>query len=218
MRRKGRGWWGHPYSHAVASRGHKLKSKGKTGLILKSLMSLENTVDSAFGRQKIKEMNARAKGKEWIADLDMYNGEIIINDERFSNHDNESTMNWNEHITNDDRHPDPENCVGYIHYHPPSVYETPTAQDYILALSIHQRRNLNNKNKHPPTIFVTTTDDEYKEVRVCPKSENIKEYLTKLSEVQNIDDDQKYFKSLNNIKENMKQNGELIESDWRNLK
>lgn len=223
---KAKGWYGHPNAHALASQGIKTTAKAKPSSMGEGL-ALVNTFLSlgAGGRlradafAKMKEYNDEVSNKtEWIADLDMNDdGEIVISDVQFSKKVDESQMNWNEDVTHKDSYPDPDHCVGYIHSHPPTVDPRPSAQDFILALTVDDLRLEANKQQHPQTMFGVVTADKVKFFAVAPKGAT-KRWVDKLKAVQNknysVQENDKYFSELENVKDEMKANGILEESEW----
>lgn len=96
-----------------------------------------------YSREVIKHITRISNGKEWIAELNMINGEIIIDDIQVSHEINHSYLHW-------DRDDESKN-VGYIHYHPPTIIPEFSAQDFVLAMNIHELRH--NKEHYPYTIM-----------------------------------------------------------------
>lgn len=211
-----KGWFDQPQRHALASKGIQTANSLSQSKINQSREEIQHLSDC--GRKQIKALIEKSDGNEWIADLDLHNGEIMIYDEQISDKPDESVMNWDEHITQQQPHTDPEFNVGYIHYHPPVVDERPTAQDFILGLSVDKRRLDENKKRFEPTVFGLVTDDEIKFYYLTPKSEKQREeYIDKLKEIQDENlSDSEYFGGLKEIKEEMKNDGILYKNKIKN--
>jgi len=96
-----------------------------------------------YTKQQIEHLSSLAQGKEWIAELSIINGEVIIDDIQVSDKIDQSNLRWNigDNVRN----------VGYIHNHPPGIIPEFSAQDFILAFNIHELRQ--NKDKYPYTIM-----------------------------------------------------------------
>ena len=223
-----KGWYGEPVRHGLASRGIKTSTKedksiNKIGdflddLNLKNLYHLaalgirtdERLKLSDSKTQEILDLNERAEHEyEWIADLDIdEDGNIYINDEVISEEHDSADMNWQEHVTADD-YADPEVCVGYIHYHPKTVDEKETAQDYILALTIDDLRDESNKDRFRPTVFGLVRDDWVKFYYLTPCVDSKVNYKKKLEKIRDTHTNGKislkeYFEKLDSVKEEMK--------------
>lgn len=141
-------WEGDSRRHSLARKGVKTSkytvSKGKPKLKV-GLPS--------YSKEQIKHLSKLAQGKEWIAELNMVNGEILIDDIQVSKEINHSYLRWNK---GDESH-----NVGYIHYHPKTLIPEFSAQDFVLALEIHEIRE--NKDKYPYTIMgLVYPDDKHK--------------------------------------------------------
>lgn len=133
-----KGWHGNKQAHSLASRGIKSKyqysSSGKPRLAI----GLPD-----YTKERIKHITELADGKEWIAELKMLKGDIIIDDIQISEIIDQSFLHWN---TGDE-----ETDVGYIHYHPPELIPEFSAQDFVLAINVHEMRN--NTEKYPYTLM-----------------------------------------------------------------
>lgn len=172
----------------------------------------------------LRALNEKAEHKyEWIADLDMvrHDGEwkIIVNDVNISDQIDLSEMTWrdDEDMVKDwegSHKTDPEECVGYIHYHSSCVKPKYTAQDVILGLTIDGMREQDNKDRFRPTIVGLVTDDWVQFLYLTPTSKERKKYKEKLEKVQNdkMSTDE-YFKQVSKIKEEMKNDKILYETD-----
>lgn len=232
-----KGWYGDPERHRMSALGikstvPKALAKDKSGMNIDQTLNLLNTdislLGMAGGRKltpeayaKVKELNNDVPDREWIADLDIdHDDDIVLSDTRISDKVDESQMEWNHDITDTDPYPDPEHCIGYIHSHPPAVDPRPSAQDFILALTIDDLRLESNKDKHPGTMFGVVTTDKVKFFTVIPKG-NIDKWMNKLKSVQNknysVQDNDKYFDELEEIKDDMRAQGVLKETEWMDL-
>lgn len=218
-------WKNEPIRHSLARRGIPTTARGKddssfsTSNLLKTAVSL-----LGLGREempayaKIKNFNAHAnKRTEWIADLDLTpSGRIEMMNTQFSEKNDESNLDWNDQITNKDPYSDPERCIGYMHYHPSSVDEKFSAQDYILAMTIDKLRNQNNKERYSPTVMGVTTDDRAKFIAFEPN--NPDDIIEKFKEIQNKDyspsENDKYFNDIGELKNKLRKSGQLKETDW----
>ena len=103
-----------------------------------------------YSREQIKHLCQLADGKEWIAELNMVNDEILIDDVQVSKEINQSYLRWN---TGDEDY-----NVGYIHYHPKTLIPEFSAQDFVLAMEIHDIRE--NKDKYPYTLMGLVYPDD----------------------------------------------------------
>ena len=133
-----RGWKGNSHAHSLASKGirtkYSYKSKGNPKLSIGL---------PAYSKDRIEHIIKLADGKEWIAELKMMKGDIIIDDIQISDKLDQSFLHW----TSGDEKTD----VGYIHYHPPELIPEFSSQDFVLAFNIHQLRT--NKDEYPYTIM-----------------------------------------------------------------
>lgn len=147
MAGKGKGWHDDSRRHSLSRKGIKTakysmgKGKGKPKLKI-GLPS--------YSKEQIKHISKLAQGKEWIAELNMVNGDILIDDIQISKEINHSYLRWNK---GDESH-----NVGYIHYHPKTLIPEFSAQDFILAMEIHEIRE--NKEKYPFTIMGLVYPDD----------------------------------------------------------
>ncbi len=222
-----KGWHGEPYRHSLASRGIKTTGKGKVDSSISKnhiknprfSLFLENGELQDRHKYKIQELNERAQHKyEWIADLDVdENGDVFIADEQVSDKEDESELNWQDDVTNENRYPDmlpdEENCVGYIHYHPSTVDERATAADFELALTLHHHREDDSKEKLPYTTFCVVTDEYAKFFFLNPSDEEEAEELHDSfkeieQDAQDLDTKQ-YFSKVKKLKDKMKSEGVL---------
>lgn len=211
-----RGWFNDPYKHALASKGIQTANSLTQSKIDQSREEIKHLSDC--GRNEIKALIEKSDGNEWIADLDLHDGEIMIYDEQISDKSDESIMNWDDSITRKEPETDPEFNIGYIHYHPPVVDERPTAQDFILGLSVDKRRLDENKERFEPTVFGLVTDDDIKFYYLTPKSEKQREkYLERLKGTQDENlTNLEYFGKLKDIKDDMKRDGILYKNKIKN--
>ncbi len=229
-----RGWKNEPTRHGLASQGVKTTNKTEnnqltlgditddfnlrklyhltaTGLATKDDLSISSEMTDV-----INQLNTEADyEKEWIADLDYGKPYIYINDSVISDKTDESELDWRETITNEEKErgeeTDPNNCIGYIHYHPKGVDKRPTAQDFILALNIDEMRNEDNKDRFRPTTFGVVRDDSLRFFFLTPSDEQRKELRKKLQNIQ-MDSKEKYFERLKKVINNMKDKDILHET------
>lgn len=147
MKKQGTGWKGESRRHSLARKGIKtskynvIPSKGKEKLQI----GLPDYV-----REQIKHLSELSDGKEWIAELNMVNGDILVDDIQVSKEINHSYLRWNE---GDESH-----NVGYIHYHPKTLIPEFSAQDFVLAMEIHNIRK--NKEQYPYTLMGLVYPDD----------------------------------------------------------
>jgi len=188
-------WKGESRRHSLARKGIKtstpyysidVKSDGRPKLRV-GLPS--------YSRDLLRQLCDIAGDKEWIAELSMIKGNILIDDIQVSDEIDHSYLRWNKG--------DEANNVGYIHYHPPSLIPEFSAQDFVLALEIHDQRE--NKEKYPYTLMGLVYPDDgglhVKIYAINPKSD--RRSLFEGKEVAERD----LQKELNMLKGN----GELIE-------
>ncbi len=147
MGSKGSGYFGHSREHGLHRKGIPTHSKGIQNTkynVIKSKGKSKLTVGlPPYSKAQIKHISKLAEGKEWIAELNMVNGDILIDDIQVSKEINHSYLRWNK---GDEAH-----NVGYIHYHPATLIPEFSAQDFVLAMEIHDIRE--NKHKYPYTIM-----------------------------------------------------------------
>lgn len=147
------GWKGESRRHSLARKGVKT-AKGITN-------SKYNVINSKgkpklkiglpdYSRDQIKHLCQLANGKEWIAELNMVNGDILIDDIQVSKEVDHSYLRWNK---GDESH-----NVGYIHFHPKTLIPEFSAQDFVLAIEIHDIRG--NKGNYPYTIMGLVYPDD----------------------------------------------------------
>ena len=133
-----KGWHRDSQKHALASKG--IVTKYQYSATGKPMLKVGLP---SFTTEQIKTITNLADGKEWIAELKELKSEIIIDDIQISDNLDESFLNWNSG--------DEINDIGYIHYHPKELIPEFSAQDFVLALTIHDMRV--NKDKYPYTLM-----------------------------------------------------------------
>ena len=133
-----KGWYGNKQKHSLASRGIKSKYQYKSSGKPKLAIGLPS-----YTKERIGHLSELAQGKEWIAELKMMNGDIIIDDIQISDTVDQSFLHW---TTGDE-----ETDVGYIHYHPAELIPEFSAQDFVLAINVHEMRE--HKDIHPYTLM-----------------------------------------------------------------
>jgi hypothetical protein len=97
----------------------------------------------SYTREKLKTLNAVADGKEWIAELIAIKGVVFIDDVQISDTVDKSWLRWDKG--------DEKRDIGYIHFHPPGIIPEFSAQDFVLAMNVHELRT--NKKDYPYTIM-----------------------------------------------------------------
>lgn len=132
-------WPGERQRHAMSARGitsstYQYNAHGK--------QILEVELPS-YTADKVRLLTKIAQGKEWIAELSILNGYIIIDDVQVSDKIDYSELRWN--IGDDIRD------IGYIHYHPPGIVPEFSSEDFVLAFKVHNLRK--QKEKYPYTIM-----------------------------------------------------------------
>ena len=154
-----KGWHGKKQAHSLASKGIKSKYQYNSNGKYKLAVGLPD-----YTRERVKHITDLSDGKEWIAELKMLKSDIIIDDIQISESLDQSFLHWNVG--------DEETDVGYIHYHPPELIPEFSAQDFVLAINVHEMRE--NKEKYPYTLMglVYPEKDELKIViyGINPKS------------------------------------------------
>lgn len=165
------GWHNESARHAKARRGiktsYRYKSQGKHNLSIKL---------PTYTKDKLKQLIRISNGNEWIAELVILNGEIIIDDVQISDRIDHSQLRWNDG--------DEKTNVGYIHYHPETLIPEFTSTDFILAFNMHKMRI--NKDKYPYTVMglVYPEDKNHKIVlyAVNPKKGREKDFMAAVME------------------------------------
>lgn len=146
MKGQGSGWHGESRKHSLARKGIKtaqgIESSKYTMKTTKGKPKLKVGLPE-YSKEQIKHLCLLAEGKEWIAELNMINGDILIDDVQVSKEIDHSYLRWNDG--------DESSNVGYIHYHPKTLIPEFSAQDFVLAMEIHNIRE--NKKKYPYTLM-----------------------------------------------------------------
>jgi len=146
-------WKNESRKHSLARRGIKTASgipPSKYSTIQSDGKSKLKIGLPEYSKEQIKYLCQLAEGKEWIAELNMVNDDILIDDVQVSKEINHSYLRWN---TGDEDY-----NVGYIHYHPKTLIPEFSAQDFVLALEIHEIRQ--NKDKYPYTLMGLVYPDD----------------------------------------------------------
>lgn len=160
-------WNQESHRHAMAAKGVKTKYIYRAHGNPKLAVALPS-----YSEERIKHITSLSDEgqKEWIAEMIILNGEVIIDDIRPSEILDKSNLHW---TLGDDKRD-----VGYIHYHPPQLIPEFSAQDFVLAINVHNLRT--NKNKYPYTIMGLVYPDGNKlKVRlygIKPKQNRIKQF------------------------------------------
>jgi len=176
---KGNGWYNESHRHKLASMGikttYKYKGSGKRKL---QIMLPEYT------KQQITHITKMADegSKEWIAELKVKNGQIYMNDIQISQEVDHSYLHWDSGDELED--------VGYIHFHPKSLIPEFTAQDFVLAINVHNLRK--NKNIYPYTImgliYPTKKGYEIKMFGINPSEKRIEDFEGLIAVESNMKD------------------------------
>lgn len=159
-------WLGERQRHAMSAKGiltkdycYNAHGKKELGIYL-----------PAYTADRVKHINKITDGKEWIAELSIINGYIIIDDIQASDKIDYSQLRWN--IGDDMRD------IGYIHLHPQGIIPDFSSTDFVLAINIHKLRK--NKKKYPYTIMGVVYPKNNKTVirlyGINPKSGRIKDF------------------------------------------
>lgn len=166
-------WKGESRRHSLAKKGIRtakysmIKSKGKEKLKI-GLPS--------YSLEQLKHLSELSDGKEWIAELNIVKGDILIDDIQVSEEINHSYLRWNK---GDEAH-----NVGYIHYHPKSLIPEFSAQDFVLAMEIHKIRE--NKDKQPYTLMGLVYPDDEDNLKIKIYAINPKKDFTHLFEGREV--------------------------------
>jgi len=184
-----KGWYGQKEQHRLASKGIKSKYQYKTSGKPKLAVGLPK-----YSRDRIAHLTELADGKEWIAELKIIKGDIIIDDVQISDELDVSFLNWNVG--------DEETDVGYIHYHPPELIPEFSSQDFVLACTVHDMRE--NKENYPYTLMGL----------VIPENGNLKTILygikPKDGRVKDFENKNVVESDLSNIIKEMEDSKELL--------
>lgn len=178
------GWFGESARHALARKGIR-------------------TTEERFrfrrfhykNRSRFRDLNKQTKGKkEWIADLDLRNGEIVMQDVQLDGSLTSSFMSWDSD--------DPQFNHGFIHYHPPGTHPRLTAQDYLLGAEVHKMK----KDQTKPTYIGLVTDNHVRILAYLPQQDRTKE----LTDLEAVENNFRYFRQLDKIERQMRKNGETV--------
>lgn len=124
----------------------------------------------SYTHEQIRYISHISNGKEWIAEIKMVNGNLFIDDIQISKKIDKSFLHWT--------YGDESNNVGYIHLHPKGIMPEFSAEDFILAFTIHEKRE--NKKNYPYTIMGVVYPENDKLIiklyAVKPKAETIKQF------------------------------------------
>ena len=164
----------------------------------------------------MKNLCERDPDSEWIADLDYYdNGNIVMNDHQATIRPDESQLFWNDYSPKDDPHNDPEFCIGFIHYHPPKVDERPSAQDFVLALTIDELRSKDNKKRYPETMFGVVIPGHVRLYSIKPDEGEHKVLKKRFEEIQCAElSNDDYFNEVEELIEELTADDKIHVSGW----
>ncbi len=124
-------------------RGNKAEPKIKIGL-------------PHYTKEQIEYLTKIANNKEWIAELKMMNGNIVMDDIQISDKIDKSYLSWHDG--------DEKNNVGFIHNHPNGIIPEFSARDFELTIKIHRLRE--NKSEYPYTLMGLVYEKDGKLVTV----------------------------------------------------
>lgn len=158
---KNNGWPREPHRHALASRGIPSKGQAKVSMKRGKGTEVPRFLFPPHVLEQIKQYNEIADGREWIAEFDLVNGSIIMNDFQFSDDVDASYLNW-------DGKRDSIYNAGYIHYHPKNLAPLFTAQDFVLGCKLHKMRSKESKEKIGYTLMGLVVHDRIILVAVKP--------------------------------------------------
>ena len=182
-----KGWHGDTLRHSLAARG--ISTKG-----------MRKQLTSRFHIAKFKSLNKKDPVNEWIADVDLKGGgKIAIADIQQGTYD-ESYLDF------DGR--DPQELIGFVHYHPSNVYPVFSIADYYLAVQLDDLRLKSNLEKTDGyTLMGLITDDKVKIFLLKP-SKDTKAVLKKMASAKM--NPSKELKEVAKLKVDLKKSGELI--------
>jgi len=184
------GWFGEPHRHSLSAMGVKTKKLKPKPEEFKAYIKASATLEGLL------KLNKQAGDKEWIAEFDMVDGSILINDVRMDGTRDASFLKWDEGV-------DTKHNVGYIHYHPKHLFPLFTAQDFVLSCRVHDSRE--NKDIYPMTLMGLVTDNRLIVLGVKPN----KRRETEFSMMTAVDGMPRTTKELENMVSEMKKSGEL---------
>ena len=199
---KNKGWRREPFRHSLASRG--ISSMSQRGEIplprdFNGEEDLPLVIFTPDTLARVRRHNSISPDKEWIAELDLVNGNIIMNDDQFSDEVNMSWLKWDEGRDDDIN-------VGYIHYHPDNLVPLFTAQDFVLGAKLHELRSRGNKGRFPYTLMGLVLDNRILLVAINPRPYRIRQF----SECVPTDGLDATTDKLENIVGEMQKRGELV--------
>lgn len=166
---KNNGWPREPRRHALASRGISSKGQVPVSREIEKGTEVPRFLFPPHVLEQIKQYNEIADGREWIAEFDLVNGSIIMNDFQFSSDVDASYLNW-------DGKRDSIYNVGYIHYHPKNLAPLFTAQDFVLGCKLHKMRSKGSKQKIGYTLMGLVVHDRIILVAVKPEETREKQF------------------------------------------
>lgn len=186
-----KGWSGEPYNHSLASKGISTKYRYNAKGSPKLSVGLP-----PYMKERIKYLTELAEEgkKEWIAELTLINGNIIIDDIQVSKKVDSSFLRWNQG--------DEINNIGYIHYHPANLIPEFSAQDFTLAINVHNLRK--NKKGRPYTIMGLVHPDKKVLKTILYGIKPSKKRLAQFDGLVAVESD------MRDIIEDMERRGELI--------
>ena len=188
-------WKGESRRHSLARKGIKTTDTYEVSIKSDGKPKLRVGLPS-YSRDLLRQLCDIADDKEWIAELSMIKGNILIDDIQVSDEIDHSYLRWNKG--------DEANNVGYIHYHPPSLIPEFSAQDFVLALEIHDQRE--NKERYPFTLMGLVFPDDDNNLHVKMYALNPKKDRRAIFESKEVAE-RDLQKELNMLKDN----GELVE-------
>jgi len=165
MPKKSKGWAKEPRRHALSAYGipNKITKKKTAATQVTGKLFPQHVLE------QIKEYNEIADGREWIAEFDLVNGSILMNDFQFSDDVDASYLNW-------DGERDSIYNVGYIHYHPDNLVPMFTAQDFVLGCRLHNMRTEGSKEKLGYTLMGLVVKDRIILIAVKPGEKRQKQF------------------------------------------
>ncbi|MCK4545030.1 hypothetical protein KAU43_05785 [candidate division WOR-3 bacterium] len=151
------GWKGESRRHSLSRKGIKTSKDNEKYKFIRGKGNPTLKIELPdYTKKQIEHFSDLANREEWIAELDMVRGDILIDDLQVSDEMDASYLRWNKG--------DESKCVGYIHYHPNTLVPEFSAQDFILAMEIHNVRE--NKAKYPYTLMGLVYPDENDDLHV----------------------------------------------------
>ncbi len=188
----GRGWHNDSARHGLAAKGIKTGRKRVVTSRLAPNKTSQPMLQRFYSsyRGEIEKLNERGRkeNREWVADLDIRNGKLVLEDVNWGDED-DSHQSWDRD--------DFKSNHGYCHYHVSSALSGLSALDYIAVIDVHEDK----EDKTLPTYLGLATDDRI-EIWSCFLKDRRRELET-ISEKED-------WKALAKLEKEMKASGEVV--------